>query len=191
ALIAPLLFLRPGLSSLFKSQPPLPYDEPPSYWVAQLREEDRSRPERALDAVLILGRKAEGAAAPLAAMLKDEKPTIRWKAARALWRVDQQAEPMLLETARGLNQARGDPGVMIQAISDLSPFFEYGPDTDNTSPVGKLRGALAALTQALASDNVEVRYVAALALGLAPRDQATAVPALARALTDPAWGVRW
>src|SRR5262249_36633700 len=24
-----------------------------------------------------------------------------------------------------------------------------------------------------------------------PRDQATAVPALARALTDPAWGVRW
>src|SRR5689334_14110882 len=104
-LVAPallLLCLLPPLASLFKWQPPFPYGEPASHWVAELQDEDSGRRERALDAVVILGPKAEGAAAPLNAMLKDKDPTIRLKAAQALWRVDQQAEPMLLEAARGL-----------------------------------------------------------------------------------------
>lgn len=182
-LVAPLLLLRPGLSSLFKWQPPFPYDEPLSHWVAQLHDEDASRRERALDAVQILGREAKGAAAPLAAMLEDENPTIRRKAAKALWRVDQQAEPLLLESARGLSQAKEDPDAIGQVISDLASFFDYVPSSDHTD-------AVAALAQALANEKAEVRYVAAMALGLAPREQATAVPALTRALTDPAWGVR-
>src|SRR5262249_46802396 len=81
-----------------------PYDMPAGHWVALLHSEERGNRERALDAVLILGPVAREAAPALAGMLNDEDPGVRWKAATALWRVDFQAEPMLLEAAPKLRE---------------------------------------------------------------------------------------
>ncbi len=130
----------------------------------------------ALMALIDIGSKAEKAKPVLITLLDDEEMNVRFKAAHALWRIENGDEydvAKLIETLE-----RGD-----------TPFRMFAADAlANLGP--KAKESLSALIQALNDEDVWVRRFSAQAFGMIGAKDQRVVTALIRILKDPEPRVR-
>jgi HEAT repeat protein len=158
--------------------------------VTQLNSANAEDREQAAEGLRQLGPDAREAVPALTAALRDGDRRVRWTAARALWKVDRQAEPLLLIAAEAMGQdslygdfhfALLELGFDMHEVPLGLPFGIKGHLVSREDAEASVRGVV----KALRHEDVRVRLLAVFLVQTAGGDAAeVAVPPLIQALED-------
>jgi HEAT repeat protein len=155
---------------------PVYQGQPASYWVGQLKDDDRYVRMHAAAALGQIGPHAREAVPALLESLQDNDDSIRQWAAQALEGIGKEAEEAVPALRRALNDVNAFVRIKAAAV-----LWKLG---------GQAPAVIDALVEALREDNWMVRSAAALALGKIGPEAAAAVPALSAAVKDQSSDVR-
>src|SRR5579871_6438840 len=150
---------------------PLDHGKTLSYWIDKLKSPDGLVCEEAAEVVSSLGATARGAVPALKELLKHDLPSVRSKAAMALWRIDGYV------AERELTDGLRDPAKSVR-LDAARALAQIGPAA---------RAAAGALVELLNDSDATVRAQAGRALRHIGEP---AVPALLRGLKHPEAAVR-
>jgi HEAT repeat protein len=175
--------------------------QPLAHWLAELKDPDVLVREEALEVLAEAGPAAKEAVPLLEKMLRDEPPSLRTRAAMALWRIGGQTRPAALALAE-TGRDGATPLARTQALQSLS---QLGPDAapavsilldlvDDAEPTVRTQAlttlgmvgpaAVAAVLVRLEHREVRQRRRAIAALGRLPFAAADVALALKARLTD-------